>query len=78
MHVPQSKGKVAVFQVWYENQRKWMKGAPIPHLDEKSTGAEALLLSKPTVSISPTRSRGEVLGEPSGTSRRQQIPENRE
>lgn len=48
------KKKVTVFQVWYENQRKWMKGVPIPHLAKESTGAEALLLSKPTVSINQT------------------------
>lgn len=42
MYIPRSKKK---------NQRKWMKGVPIPHLAKESTGAEALLLSKPTVSI---------------------------
>lgn len=52
------KKKVTVFQVWYENQRKWMKGVPIPHLAKESTGAEALLLSKPTVSIRQKQGRG--------------------
>lgn len=33
------------------NQRKWMKDMPIPHLAKESTGAEAFLLSKPTVTI---------------------------
>lgn len=55
---PEQKKEGTVFQVWYENQRKWMKGVPIPHLAKESTGAEALLLSKPTVSIKQKQGRG--------------------
>lgn len=39
------------FKLRRANQRKWMKGMPIPHLAKESTGAEASLLSKPTVTI---------------------------
>lgn len=48
--VPKST-KSLNFKLRHVNQRKWMKGMPIPHLAKESTGAEASLLSKPTVTI---------------------------
>ena len=48
-HSPEHQA--TVFQLWHVNQRKWMKGMPIPHLAKESTGADAFLLSKPTVTI---------------------------
>lgn len=48
--VPKST-KSLNFKLQHVNQRKWMKGMPIPHLAKESTGAEASLLSKPTVTI---------------------------
>lgn len=49
-----------------------MKGVPIPHLAKESTGAGALLLSKPTVFHQPK------IGERYWERQAEQIPENRE